>query len=242
MTFPLPKGVALAVLRDVACAGALTSAAVTRQHGPRPAWKDLVPQGLLKSLLTARGEVLVLSAQGHAVLQDLGETHDRITGVERAVDRSFQNDALTLLQGLGYRVIHAHRQSGPLGHGRIVRYTIEVPPQQLAQLENDWPRSSPPPLPGQPFRESLGRPSVYATCSRGGRGRKAVQDLVERVHSYDIDTWRAPLLVFVPELAPDLRAYLRRHEAQRSKALDGHFGPGLIHGRPRYEALEVHVL
>lgn len=241
MTIPLPTGVASAALLDVARAGALSAAAVARRHGPRPAWHPLITGGLLRPLATVRGEVLVLSPRGHAALQGRGEFHDRVTGIERAVDRSYQNDALAALQDEGYRVIHAHRQGGPLGHGRIVRHTVEVPPAQLAQLEDAWPETSPP-FPGPPLREALGRPSVYATCSRGGRGRRAVQDLLERVHPRDVVTWRAPLIVFVPELAPDLRAYLRRHAAQRTAALDRQFGPGLLHGRPRYADLEVRVL
>lgn len=243
MTTSLPTGVALAVLLRVAYTGALTAAAVVRRHGPRPAWHGLVASELLRPLRTLRGEVLVLSPRGHALLEAHGYgLYDRVTGVERAVDRSYQNDALAVLQAEGYRVVHAHRQGGPLGHGRIVRYTLEVPPAQLVPLEDNWP-GSPPPLPGAAFREALGRPSLYATCSRGGRGRKAIQDLVECVHAHDIDTWRAPLLVVVPAMSPDLRAYLRRYTAQRTTSLDRQFGPGRLHGgRPRYEALEVRVL
>ncbi|QLG12182.1 hypothetical protein HLB42_16380 [Deinococcus sp. D7000] len=247
MTNSLPTGVARVVLLDIARAGALTAAAITHRHGPCPNWNALIKAGLLKRLDTVRGAthgmVLVLSPQGHALLLANGlGPYDRVIGVERAVDRSYQQDALALLQGQGYRVIQPHRQGGPLGHARIVRYTVEVPAAQLAQLEDDWP-SRPPPFPGQPFHESLGRPSVYATCSRGGRGRKAVQDLLERVHRQNIVTWRAPLIVFVPELAPDLRDYLRRHAAQRTAALDRQFGPGQLHGgRPRYADLDVRVL
>ena len=108
MTIPLPTGVALPVLLDVARAGALTAAAITRQHGPYPNWSPLITDGLLTSLATVRGAVLVLSPRGHALLQAHGHgPHDRVTGVERAVDRSYQQDALALLQDEGYRVIHA---------------------------------------------------------------------------------------------------------------------------------------
>ncbi|GGO33899.1 hypothetical protein [Deinococcus humi] len=244
MSLSLPTGVALTVLLDVAHAGALTAAAVTCRHGPCPNWDALITDGLLTSLATVRGAVLVLSPTGHALLQAHGlGPHDRVSGVERAVDRSYQQDALALLQGQGYRVTYPHRQGGPLGHARVVRYTVEVPPAQLAQLEHDWP-SQPPPFPGQPFHEALGRPSVYATCSRGGRGRKAVQDLAERVHHRHIDdVWRSPLIVFVPDMTPDLRNYLRRHAAQRNAKLDRQFGPGQLHGgRPRYADLDVRVL
>ena len=72
MTIPLPAGVALLVLLDVARAGALTAAAITRQHGPCPNWNPLITEGLLTSLATVRGEVLVLSPRGHALLQARG--------------------------------------------------------------------------------------------------------------------------------------------------------------------------
>ncbi|WP_075831139.1 hypothetical protein [Deinococcus marmoris] len=242
-TTPLPAGAALLVLRDVADAGALTAAAITRQRGPCLNWNFLITSGLLTSLHTVRGAVLVLSPRGHALLLAHGlGPYNRVTGVERAVDRSYQQDALALLRGQGYQVIEPHRQGGPLGHGRIVRYTVQVPDPQLTQLEDVWPGRDHP-FPGQSFHESLGRPSVYATCARGGRDRRAVRELIETVHRLHVDIWRAPLIVFVPELAPDLRNYLRRRAAQRTAALDQQFGPGQLHGgRPRWGELDVRVL
>lgn len=243
MTLNFPAGVARAALLDVARAGALRAAAIADRHGPRPAWHGLVTAGLLRSLRTVRGEVLVLSRQGHAFLEAHGYAPpDRVTGIERAVDRSYQNDALARLEAEGYRVTYAHPQGGPLGAGRIVRYTVEVPATQLEFLEDHWPEGKTPPHAGGPFHESLGRPSLYATCSRGGRGSRAIRELVEQTHDRDLDTWRAPLIVMVPQMTPEIRSYVRRITAERTRQLDRAFGPGLIHGRPRYEALDIQVL
>lgn len=242
MTSPPLTPRCTAVLTAVAQAGALTTRRVIRAHAPKPAWLPLIEAGLVTPLATVRGETLVLSPLGHAHLKETGDTHDRVIGVERAVDRAYQNDVLEVLEREGYRVTHRHLQGGPLGHGRVVRYTLEVPPGQLEQLQEDWPTVHPAPRPGT-FHEHLGRPSLYATCSRGGHSEKSVRELLERVHHRDLDVWRAPLIVVVPELTPELRRFLRRYDTRRTTDLDAQFGPGRLHGgRLRYGAIDLRVL
>ncbi|WP_216322903.1 hypothetical protein [Deinococcus aestuarii] len=224
-----------AVLAKVLQAGALTTRRVIAEHGPKPNWSRLLREGYLREVHTPYGAVLAVTPRAHGLNAEKQVVPDApyLTGPSAVADRAYQLDALALLEAEGYTLHrHEYKRSGKVGYqagttSQIVRTVLRVPPAYAARLKDTesyfasgryFVRRVLEPEADQwgIFGEVLGYPSLYASIGGGGIGLPRVRTLLRR-HHLDIDNWRHPLILAVPEEG-QLRSLLRVLEAERAQA------------------------
>ncbi|MBB5235526.1 hypothetical protein [Deinococcus budaensis] len=206
-------------LMEVGDFGAVTAGRLTEQLGTRTPWRRLVTAGLLKACRTQRlGVVLGLTDRGARAYTELsGEPAPYVRAPGSLTDRAFQVEALSALKAEGYRLVQADRKLGGGVRGGaptdlFVRFHLRVPEAQMEALEAYWGEGRPFGK-GETYQAVLGHPVLYASLSGNGIQVSGARKLLSQ-HAGHITEWRYPLLIAVPEETREMRAYLRRVEAE----------------------------
>lgn len=219
---------------------ALSSRTIMADGLLKPHWHRLIRDGHLVEQRTDYGPVVALSRQGHALTQDQrpGTPFDRLEAPSTLAGRAYHNDVLLRLKGEGYipRAAQYKRASSCIEAthtSQILSQRVEVPREELARLKELWGRGA------HSTAHLIGRPLLYAY--RHGLSVRRLKALQAR-HKHDIDRWRHPLIVAVPDEG-ELRPYVRAHLHEERLRLDRQFGVGMLHGRAhRYSDIRVLVV
>lgn len=218
-----------AVLEHVKRQGARTTRRLVDEYGPKPHWMVLQRERWLTAYETLYGQVMGLGPQARSHYAALGVAVPYLAAPASVTDRAYQNDAIEHLKQQGYEVVDwQHKaqaktfgQPGRTTTDHIVRHVLRVPELQLRSIE--WAIRGPSHYPAYQVLTRKGNeavpgyPSLYATVAHGGLTLAGIKRLLHR-HKGDIDRWRAPLIIAVPDERP-FRSYLRTAE---QKALRDH--------------------
>lgn len=250
------KEIQARVFWAVADAGALTTRRIVEEFGPKPNWQKLITDQHLREYLTVYGPVLALGQTArryfarHPGAVEQGPV-PYIAGPSAVADRAYQQDVLKALTGQGYTVHHhEYKRTGQVGSAartgrkttdQILRTVVEVPPQQMRVLAIDWRGLKPYHRDGWGmYPKVVGYPYLYASIAHGGIKLPKLKALY-RQHKADIDSWRSPLLVAVPD-EQELRAFIRAEESKRQRL---HKKVMTAAGKPNlqlYDAIQLVIL
>lgn len=203
-----------AILDHIARVTARTVRAIEKEFGTDGSCASLVTNGDLYEVPTCYGPVLTPTPQ---TLRRLGRS-TRIMSPDALADVAYLRDAIARLTKEGYTPMEHDPNKGRTARPFVLhsRIRMRVPFLEQSRIRTFWKTVVPDDfLHELPVEEAGGHPWLYAHASGGGIDLGALKRLVAH-HQHDIDVWRSPLLVAVPDMQGML-PYLSRLEAATEK-------------------------